>query len=132
MIEFWRVAHASQMRWKPSDMYPSTTYQVGAMNENELSQVQPWRSQWRKPRVSRERQLVPIKGLMDTDDGPIVNWVMNSWMASYFQQIAIITRADGEHGFYMEQCIWGMFVDAEERQCYDMIDMDSINWRELA
>ena len=35
--------------------------------------------------------------------------------------------------FYIEQCIWGMFVDAEVPPMFaDMIDMDSINWRELA
>ena len=58
-------------------------------------------------------------------------WVINSWMGSYFQQIA--NEGQQNMAFYIEQCIWGMFVDAEVPPMFaDMIDMDSINWRELA
>ena len=58
-------------------------------------------------------------------------WVINSWMGNYFQQI----EKEGQQNmaFYIEQSIWGMFVDAEVPPMFaDMIDMDSINWRELA
>jgi hypothetical protein len=58
-------------------------------------------------------------------------WVINSWMGNYFQQIA--KEGQQNMAFYIEQSIWGMFVDAEVPPMFaDMIDMDSINWRELA
>jgi hypothetical protein len=58
-------------------------------------------------------------------------WVINSWMGNYFQQIA--NEGQQNMAFFIEQSIWGMFVDAEVPPMFaDMIDMDSINWRELA
>ena len=64
-------------------------------------------------------------------------WVINSWMGNYFQQIA--KEGQQNMAFYIEQSIWGMFVDAEVPPMFadmidmiDMIDMDSVNWRELA
>ena len=37
-------------------------------------------------------------------------WVINSWMGNYFQQIA--KEGQQNMAFYIEQSIWGMFVDA--------------------
>ena len=58
-------------------------------------------------------------------------WLVNLYLGEYFQDVA----NDGQHlmADYIESTVWDMFEEANIPDMFkDMIDLGSVNWRELA